>query len=229
MFGVRSFSDAAGSSVSAVEDWYAVGAAKPTLYQRFLKRAVDLVVGLVALIVVLPVLLVIAVLVRVKLGPGVIYRQARVGRDGRSFIMLKFRTMKHLNESVGHDVGDDIGHMSFYKTPDHRRLGAFGQFLRKLSLDELPQLWNIVRGQMSLVGPRPAANEEVDYYGLRAHPRHSVRPGLTGEWQVTRRLSGIHLIHCFDDDMRYVARINLWQDMRIVIRTVGVVLGGKGI
>jgi lipopolysaccharide/colanic/teichoic acid biosynthesis glycosyltransferase len=225
MFDVRSFSDAAGSSIPALEEWYAEGALKPTLYQRFVKRAADLVVGVVALIVMLPVLLVIAVLVRVKLGPGVIYRQARVGRDGRTFIMLKFRTMEHRDESVS----DDIGQVSLYKTRDHRRLTKFGQWLRKLSLDELPQLWNIVRGQMSLVGPRPAANEEVDYYGLRAHPRHSVRPGLTGEWQVTHRLSGIHLIHCFDDDMHYVARVNLWQDVRIILRTFGVVLGGKGI
>jgi exopolysaccharide production protein ExoY len=116
-----------------------------------------------------------------------------------------------------------------HKTSDHPRLTQFGRTLRRLSLDELPQLWNIVRGQMSLVGPRPELSEKVDTYGLRAHPRHIVRPGLTGEWQITHRSSGVHLIHCFDEDMEYVSRINLWDDLVIIVRTVAVVFGAKGI
>jgi lipopolysaccharide/colanic/teichoic acid biosynthesis glycosyltransferase len=208
-----------------LEDWTAVGATQPTLYQRFCKRGVDLTVSVIALIVLMPALLAIAGMVRLKLGRGVFYRQARVGRDGRTFVMLKFRTMRHHDDSCI----DDVGHLSLYKTANHPRLTEFGRALRKLSLDELPQLWNIVRGQMSLVGPRPAAIEEVDYYGLRAHPRHAVRPGLTGEWQVTQRLTGIHLIHCFDDDMHYVARVNPWRDLRIIVRTFAVVFGAKGI
>jgi lipopolysaccharide/colanic/teichoic acid biosynthesis glycosyltransferase len=235
MFGVSNFSETAGTSVSNFEGWYALEAATPSFYQRFCKRGVDLVFSVTALVVLLPLFAVIAGLVRVKLGPGVLYRSARVGRDGRTFVMLKFRTMKHQDETVedasliSDTPTDDSGHVGLYKTADHTRLTNFGRVLRKLSLDELPQLWNVIRGQMSLVGPRPAANEEVDFYKLRSHPRHSVRPGLTGEWQVTQRLTGIHLIHCFDDDMRYVARVNLWQDIRIILRTVGVVLGGKGI
>jgi lipopolysaccharide/colanic/teichoic acid biosynthesis glycosyltransferase len=224
MFDVRSFSDAAGSSVSALEEWHLVGATRPTYYHRFLKRGVDLAFGVVALIVMLPMLLVIAVLVRVKLGPGVIYRQARVGRDGRNFVMLKFRTMQPPTQEA-----DDEDRRATHKSPDHPRLTHFGSVLRRLSLDELPQLWNVIRGQMSLVGPRPELSEKVDDYGLRSHPRHLVRPGLTGEWQITHRASGIHLIHCFDDDMHYIARINLWEDVRIVLRTFGVVFGGKGI
>ena len=98
-----------------------------------------------------------------------------------------------------------------------------------LSLDELPQLWNVIRGQMSPVGPRPELSEKVDDHGLRSHPRHFVRPGLTWEWQVTHRSSGIHLIHCFDEDMEYVSCINLWRDVRIILRTFSVVLGAKGI
>jgi lipopolysaccharide/colanic/teichoic acid biosynthesis glycosyltransferase len=223
MFDVRGFSDAAGSTMPAVEEWYAFGAAKPSYYQRFLKRGVDLAFGVVALIVLLPVLMVIAVLVRAKLGPGVIYRQARVGRDGRNFVMLKFRTMQHPTRQ------EDEDHRATHKSANHPRLTHFGSVLRRLSLDELPQIWNVIRGQMSLVGPRPELSEKVDDYGLRSHPRHLVRPGLTGEWQVTHRSSGIHLIHCFDDDMQYVSRINLWQDLRIVLRTFGAVLGGKGI
>jgi lipopolysaccharide/colanic/teichoic acid biosynthesis glycosyltransferase len=175
--------------------------------------------------VLLPVLLVIAGLVRVKLGPGVLYRQARVGRNGRNFVMLKFRTMQHRDDTASNDED----HQATHKTADHPRLTKFGRVLRRLSLDELPQLWNVIRGQMSLVGPRPELSEKVDDHGLRSHPRHVVRPGLTGEWQVTHRSSGIHLIHCFDEDMEYVSRINLWRDVRIILRTLSVVLGAKGI
>jgi lipopolysaccharide/colanic/teichoic acid biosynthesis glycosyltransferase len=167
----------------------------------------------------------IAGLVRIKLGPGVLYRQSRVGRNGRNFVMLKFRTMQH-------PTADDAfvaEERAEYKTSEHPRLTQFGRALRRLSLDELPQLWNVIRGQMSLVGPRPELSEKVDDYGLRSHPRHQVRPGLTGEWQVTHRSSGIHLIHCFDEDMRYVARVNLVRDVGIILRTFGVVFGAKGI
>ena len=222
---VSNFSDVAGISVHGLESWDSAEAAKPTLYLRFWKRGVDLVLAVVGLIVLLPVLLVIAGLVRVKLGPGVLYRQARVGRNGRNFVMLKFRTMQHRDETDS----DDEDHRATHKTSDHPRLTKFGRVLRRLSLDELPQLWNVIRGQMSLVGPRPELSEKVDDYGLRSHPRHIVRPGLTGEWQVTHRSSGVHLIHCFDEDMEYVSRINLWRDVRIILRTFSVVLGAKGI
>jgi lipopolysaccharide/colanic/teichoic acid biosynthesis glycosyltransferase len=225
MFDVYDFSRPVDTSVSTLADWTAVGTIQPTLYQRFCKRGVDLVLSVIALIVLMPVLLVIAGMVRLKLGPGVLYRQARVGRNGRNFVMLKFRTMRH-RQAEETDDGDE--HPTF-KTSEHPRLTEFGRVLRRLSLDELPQLWNVIRGQMSLVGPRPELSEKVDDYGLRSHPRHLVRPGLTGEWQVTHRASGIHLIHCFDDDMQYVSRINPWRDLRIILRTFAVVFGAKGI
>jgi lipopolysaccharide/colanic/teichoic acid biosynthesis glycosyltransferase len=224
MFDVHNFSGTAGSSIPVVEDWYAQDVAQPTFYQRFCKRGVDLAFAVTAMIVLLPVLLVIAGMVRIKLGPGVLYRQARVGRNGQNFVMLKFRTMQHPTAEQ-----DDEDRLATHKTSEHPRLTQFGRTLRRLSFDELPQLWNVIRGQMSLVGPRPELSEKVDDYGLRSHPRHLVRPGLTGEWQVTHRASGIHLIHCFDDDMRYVSRINLWRDLRIIVRTFAVVLGAKGI
>lgn len=224
MFEVHSFSGTAGSSIPVVEDWYAQDAAQPGYYQRFCKRGVDLVLAVTALVVLLPVLLVIAGIVRLKLGPGVLYRQARVGRNGQNFVMLKFRTMQHASVDQ-----DDEDRRASHKTSDHPRLTRFGRALRRLSFDELPQLWNVIRGQMSMVGPRPELSEKVDDYGLRAHPRHLVRPGLTGEWQVTHRASGIHLIHCFDQDMNYVSRINLWRDVRIIVRTFAVVFGAKGI
>jgi lipopolysaccharide/colanic/teichoic acid biosynthesis glycosyltransferase len=223
MFEVRNFYEPAGTSVSALDDWYTLEATNTSVYQRFVKRAVDVLLSVIALVVLLPLLAVIAVLVRVKLGPGVLYRQSRVGRNGRNFVMLKFRTMRHPTA----DESDD--HQATHKTSEHPRLTQFGRTLRRFSFDELPQLWNVIRGQMSLVGPRPELSEKVDDYGLRSHPRHAVRPGLTGEWQVTHRSSGIHLIHCFDDDMRYVSRVSLWQDVCIVARTIGVVLGAKGI
>ena len=222
---MSNFSDVAGISVHELEPWDGTEAAKPTMYLRFWKRGVDVVLAVVGLIVLLPVLLVIAGLVRVKLGPGVLYRQARVGRNGRNFVMLKFRTMQHRDDTDS----DDEDHRATHKTSDHPRLTKFGGVLRRLSLDELPQLWNVIRGQMSLVGPRPELSEKVDDYGLRSHPRHIVRPGLTGEWQVTHRSSGVHLIHCFDEDMEYVSRINLLRDVRIILRTFSVVFGAKGI
>jgi lipopolysaccharide/colanic/teichoic acid biosynthesis glycosyltransferase len=224
MYDVRNLHDATATSDSSL----AGADAGESVYQRFFKRAFDLVVATIALIVLLPVLLVIAGLVRLKLGRGVLYQQARVGRDGRNFVMLKFRTMTHEHDN-DEPTEEDTGVLALYKPVDHPRLTNFGRTLRRLSLDELPQLWNIIRGEMSVVGPRPAAHEEVDFYGLRAHPRHAVRPGLTGEWQVTSRLTGIHLIHCFDEDMEYVSRVNLWHDLGIIVRTVGVVFGAKGI
>jgi lipopolysaccharide/colanic/teichoic acid biosynthesis glycosyltransferase len=229
MYGVGNYSGTAGTTIPALEEWYALDDAKPSLYLRFCKRWVDLFFSVVALVVLLPAFAVIAGLVRVKLGPGVLYRQSRVGRNGENFIMLKFRTMQHPTpDHADSDVESEVERAT-HKTSDHPRLTNFGRTLRRLSLDELPQLWNVIRGQMSLVGPRPELSEKVDDHGLRSHPRHLVRPGLTGEWQVTHRSTGIHLIHCFDDDMNYVARVNLWQDARIVVRTFGVVFGGKGI
>jgi lipopolysaccharide/colanic/teichoic acid biosynthesis glycosyltransferase len=225
MYDVHNLSGSARSSVSLIDGWRATEATRGTIYQRFCKRGVDLGLSLIALIVLLPMLLMIAGLVRIKLGPGVLYRQSRVGRNGRNFVMLKFRTMQHATA----DDAEVAEQRAEYKTSEHPRLTQFGRALRRLSLDELPQLWNVIRGQMSLVGPRPELSEKVDDYGLRSHPRHQVRPGLTGEWQVTHRSSGIHLIHCFDEDMRYVARVNLVRDVGIILRTFGVVFGAKGI
>jgi exopolysaccharide production protein ExoY len=180
---------------------------------------------LVATVVLLPVMLVVGILVRVFLGSGVLYRQVRVGRDGQNFVMLKFRTMKHCDAGVG-DVTD---HSATHKPKVHPRTTRLGRCLRKLSLDELPQLWNVLRGQMSLVGPRPELSEKVDAYGLRYHERHGVRPGLTGEWQVTHRSSGVHLIHCFDDDMRYLQRVTFHRDLAIMLRTIVVVFRARGV
>ncbi len=229
MFGVGNYSETTGTNLPVLERWYALDAAKPSFYQRFCKRGVDLLFSVIALVVLLPLFAVIALLVRMKLGSGVLYRQSRVGRNGQNFVMLKFRTMQHPSPDRGESQVESEVERATHKTAEHPRLTEFGRTLRRLSLDELPQLWNVARGQMSLVGPRPELSEKVDDYGLRSHPRHIVRPGLTGEWQVTHRSSGIHLIHCFDDDMNYVSRISVWEDVRIILRTFSVVFGGKGI
>ncbi len=220
---MNQLSTAASAAIHSTEEWSVPGGGTRTVYERRFKRCFDVVVALVALLVMLPLMLIIAATVRVFLGSGVLYRQSRVGRDGRNFVMFKFRTMHH-------DAGPapTLVDYATHKSGDHPRVNRLGRWLRKLSLDELPQLWNVLRGQMSLVGPRPELSEKVDAFGLRRHERHLIRPGLTGEWQVTHRSSGIHLIHCFDDDMNYLQRVTLRRDLAIVAKTFVVVFRGKG-
>jgi lipopolysaccharide/colanic/teichoic acid biosynthesis glycosyltransferase len=224
MSDIKQLSTAARAAIEPAAEWATPGGGTRTIYERRFKRSFDVAVALVALLVVLPLMLIIAATVRVFLGSGVLYRQSRVGRDGRNFVMLKFRSMKHEIEAAPEAVDHTITH----KSGDHPRVNRLGRCLRKLSLDELPQLWNVLRGQMSVVGPRPELSEKVDAFGLRQHERHLVRPGLTGEWQVTHRSSGIHLIHCFDDDMKYLHRVTLHRDLVIMAKTIVVVFRGKG-
>jgi lipopolysaccharide/colanic/teichoic acid biosynthesis glycosyltransferase len=222
---MKQLSTAASAVIHTTEERSVAGAGIRTFYERRFKRLVDFTVASAALIALLPAMLIIGVLVRIFLGSGVLYRQVRVGRDGRNFVMLKFRTMQHRVA----DASDVVDHMATHKSGNHPRVTRLGGCLRKLSLDELPQLWNVIRGQMSLVGPRPELSEKVDAWGLRRHDRHGVRPGLTGEWQVTHRSSGVHLIHCFDEDMRYLQRITFRRDLGIMLRTFVVVFRAKGI
>jgi lipopolysaccharide/colanic/teichoic acid biosynthesis glycosyltransferase len=224
MFDMRQVSTAASAALHSAEERPLPGAGTRTVYERRFKRCFDVVVSLVALLAMLPLMLIIAVTVRVVLGSGVLYRQSRVGRDGRNFVMLKFRTMRHEIDAAPEAIDHSVTH----KSGNHPRVDRLGRCLRKLSLDELPQLWNVLRGQMSLVGPRPELSEKVDAFGLRRHDRHLVRPGLTGEWQVTHRSSGIHLIHCFDDDMNYLHQVTLRRDLAIMAKTFVVVFRGKG-
>jgi lipopolysaccharide/colanic/teichoic acid biosynthesis glycosyltransferase len=224
MSDITQLSTAAPAAIHSTDEWATSGGGTRTLYERRLKRFMDVNIALAALLVLLPLMLIIAATVRVFLGSGVLYRQARVGRDGRNFVMLKFRTMQH---ETG-DATEVTDHSTTHKSGDHPRATRVGRWLRKLSLDELPQLWNVLRGQMSLVGPRPELSEKVDAFGLRRHERHLVRPGLTGQWQVTHRSSGIHLIHCFDDDMKYLHRVTLRRDLAIMAKTLVVVFRGKG-
>ncbi len=181
-----------------------------------LKRSVDIVVSAGILAFLWPILLILAVLVRFKLGSPVFFRQTRIGLGNQPFSMLKFRTMTDARGPDGVLLPDDV------------RLTQFGQALRATSLDELPEIINIFTGRMSLVGPRPLLPEYLPFYTETEALRHTVRPGLTGLAQV----SGRNAIG-WDDrlalDVEYVRNFSFWNDLKILWRTVQVVLGRKGV
>ena len=181
-----------------------------------IKRAFDFLVSLAALLLLWPVLLVLAVLVRVKLGRPVLFRQQRPGLHGRPFTMLKFRTMTDARDAEGNLL------------PDGERLSSFGRSLRSTSLDELPELINVVAGDMSLVGPRPLLMRYLDRYTPEQMRRHEVRPGITGWAQVNGR-NAITWDQKFALDIWYVDHHSLRLDMRILWLTVRNVLRREGI
>ena len=177
------------------------------MYRRFFKRFFDIVLSLTALIVLSPVLLIVAALVRVKLGSPVIFRQERPGKDEKIFRLYKFRSMT--------DERDENGEL----LPDEVRLTKFGRILRSTSLDELPELWNILKGDMSIVGPRPLAVVYLPYYTEEERHRHDILPGLTGLAQVSGRNS-LTWEEKFSYDLDYVSHVSFLLDIRIVLLTV---------
>ena len=181
-----------------------------------IKRAFDFLVSLAALLLLWPVLLVLAVLVRVKLGPPALFRQQRPGLHGRPFTMLKFRTMTDARDTEGNLL------------PDGERLSSFGRSLRSTSLDELPELINVVAGDMSLVGPRPLLMRYLDRYTPEQMRRHEVRPGITGWAQVNGR-NAITWDQKFALDIWYVDHHSLRLDLHILWLTVRNVLRREGI
>jgi exopolysaccharide biosynthesis polyprenyl glycosylphosphotransferase len=191
----------------------------------FVKRAVDIVVSGLALLILSPVLGGIALMLAMREGRPVLFRQVRVGLHGRQFEVLKFRTMA-LDAEARYDELVDQSDARAFKLTDDPRITPTGQFLRRTSLDELPQLWNVLRGEMSLVGPRPAPPREVSEYDLWHRRRLSMKPGITGLWQVTARRSGD-----FDDraqlDLSYIDRWSLWLDLKILARTVPAAFEGR--
>jgi lipopolysaccharide/colanic/teichoic acid biosynthesis glycosyltransferase len=189
-----------------------------TPYLRWVKPALDRVGAAVLLVVLLPVLLALTALVRLRLGPGVLYRQQRVGRDGEVFEVYKFRTMEP--DRRGDQTGSvAVERRQCHKREDDPRHTSLGRFLRRWSLDELPQLLNVLQGRMSLVGPRPELVDVVEQQGLLHHPRHLVRPGVTGSWQVSPRRSAL-LHEGVDLDVDYLARLGFLTDTAILLRTV---------
>ncbi len=182
------------------------------MYKKWVKRCLDFLLSLCAIILLSPLLLVLTILVRVKLGSPVIFHQERPGKDEKIFTLCKFRTMT--------DERDEKGEL----LPDAVRLTKFGKFLRGTSLDELPELFNILKGDMSIIGPRPLLVSYLPYYSKREKLRHSVRPGLTGLAQVSGR-NFIDWDRRMDKDVEYVEHLSFAMDMKVIWLTVKTVLG----
>lgn len=181
------------------------------MYKRYIKRALDIFCALAAIIVFWWLYLIVAILVRVKLGSPVIFKQPRPGKDERIFNLYKFRTMT--------DERDENGNL----LPDEVRLTKFGKLLRDTSLDELPECFNILKGDMSVVGPRPQLVRDMVFMTDAQRSRHTVRPGLTGLAQVSGR-NNITWEQKFEYDLRYIDRITFIGDLKVILQTVGKVL-----
>ena len=186
------------------------------MYAKYFKRILDFILSLTALIIFSPILLIVAILVRIKLGSPIIFKQQRPGKDEKIFTLYKFRTMT--------DNKDENGNL----LPDSERLTKFGKLLRSTSLDELPELINILKGDMAIVGPRPLLVEYLPYYTEEEKHRHDVRPGLTGLAQVNGRNS-ISWEEKFKDDLKYIKKITFIEDIKIILKTVGKVFKREGI
>ncbi|HEY5536036.1 MAG TPA: sugar transferase [Ignavibacteria bacterium] len=186
------------------------------MYELYFKPLIDLVLSLFAFILFLPGLLVIWILVFIKLGKPILFKQKRPGRNEKIFYIYKFRTMV--------DKTDDLG----YLLPDNERITRFGAFLRKTSLDELPQLINVIKGDLSLIGPRPLLVDYLPLYSDFQRRRHEVKPGITGWAQVNGR-NAISWEEKFKLDVWYVDNISIFLDMKILILTLVKVVKSEGV
>lgn len=189
---------------------------KSGIYRKYGKRALDIVIAGTGLLVLWPVLLILAALVRIKLGPPAVFKQVRPGKQEKLFILYKFRTMTGEMDGSGNLL------------PDDKRMTRFGKALRVISLDELPQLWNILKGDMSFVGPRPLLVEYLPFYNEQQKRRHEVSPGLTGLAQVMGR-NELSWEKRFDFDVEYVDGLNFFLDVKIMAKTIIKVVRREGI
>ena len=178
-----------------------------TIYAKYIKRSIDIILSLMAIIILSPLLLILWILVRKKLGSPVIFAQDRPGKDEKIFRLYKFRSMT--------DDRDEDGNL----LPDDERLTNFGKKLRSTSLDELPELFNILKGDMSIVGPRPLLVEYLPYYKKEERKRHLLRPGLTGWAQINGR-NASSWEQRFENDLYYIKNMNLILDIKIIILTI---------
>lgn len=181
------------------------------MYRKYIKRLLDFILSLIAIIILSPILLIVAILVRVKLGSPVIFKQKRPGLNEKIFTLYKFRTMTDAKDEQGNLLSDEI------------RLTKFGKLLRSTSLDELPELFNIFKGDMSIVGPRPLLVNYLPFYSDAERHRHDVRPGLTGWAQVNGR-NFLNWDYRLKKDVEYVNNISLLFDIKIIVNTVLIVL-----
>lgn len=186
------------------------------IYQKYFKRVIDFILALIGIILLSPVMLIVAFLVRIKLGSPIIFKQERPGLNEEIFTLYKFRTMT--------DKCDNKGKL----LPDAQRLTSFGRKLRSTSLDELPELFNILEGKLAIVGPRPQLVKDLVFMTSEERTRHKVRPGLTGLAQVCGRNS-IDWEEKMKYDLSYVNSISFWKDFFIIIKTVGKVIEKEGI
>lgn len=186
------------------------------MYRKYVKRMIDFLLALLALLFLSPVLLIVAILVRTKLGSPIIFKQQRPGKDEKIFCLYKFRTMTDERNAKGELL------------PDEKRLTKFGKLLRSTSLDELPELINILKGEMSFVGPRPLLVKYLPLYDERQRKRHLVRPGLTGYAQVNGR-NTITWEERFEMDIHYIHQVSFAMDIKIMIQTILKVLKREGI
>ncbi len=186
------------------------------MYRKYIKRLLDIVISFCSLVILSPIILIVAILVRVKLGSPVIFKQDRPGKDGKVFKLYKFRSMS--------DKKDENGKL----LPDKDRLTKFGKILRATSLDELPELVNILKGEMSLIGPRPLAVAYLPYYNEEEKHRHDVRPGLTGLAQINGR-NALNWEERFSYDIEYVNNITFINDLKILFKTFYKVIKKDGV
>ena len=207
---------------------------KPTLtmttesygvYARLFKSVFDRIVGLALFILTLPILVVAGVLILLKIGTPIIYRQDRVGINGETFALYKLRTMVPDRRQASVDFEGSDRRLT-HKSPDDPRVMPLGKTLRSWRLDEIPQFWNVVTGDMSLVGPRPELPEIVAFYEDWQHQRHVVKPGVTGPWQISER-NGELMHECTETDLEYVKDIRFSTDISILARTPYAMIGGR--
>ena len=186
------------------------------MYKKYIKRLLDITISSIALIILFSVMLVLAILVKINLGNPVIFKQRRAGKNAKIFVIYKFRTMTNKCDENGELL------------PDENRMTKFGEFLRSTSLDELPELINIIKGDMSIVGPRPLLEKYLTYYDNFQKRRHEVRPGLTGLAQINGR-NAITWDERFKFDAQYVDGVNFARDIKILFYTFKIVFERKGI
>lgn len=186
------------------------------IYQRYIKRPQDVILSAIALFMVSPILVIVAILVKLKLGSPILFKQQRPGKDGKLFEIYKFRTMTNEKNEQGELL------------PNEERLTPFGQILRSLSLDELPSLINIIKGDLSIVGPRPLLIRYLPYYTEEQFRRHEVSPGLTGLAQVNGR-NRLTWPDRFALDVKYVDEITFMNDWKIIFKTILIVITREGI
>jgi lipopolysaccharide/colanic/teichoic acid biosynthesis glycosyltransferase len=187
-----------------------------TMYRKFVKRPMDIILSILSIVVLSPILLIVAILVRTKLGSPIIFKQERPGFNEKIFTMYKFRTMTNKKDKNGELLPDSI------------RLTKFGRMLRSTSLDELPELFNILKGEMSIIGPRPLLVQYLPLYNEKQKRRHNVRPGLSGLAQISGR-NAISWEAKFDLDVKYVDSVSFIDDLKIIFLTIKKVFVREGI